>query len=48
MEEEQIDISIVCDKGFAAQFLRELAMVMEESDEQTRQYETYHGCAEIN
>jgi hypothetical protein len=47
--DRQVEISIVCDKGHVAEFLRELANDIEEEDENTDigQFENFNGCAEI-
>lgn len=47
MEEKQIKINIVCDKNFAADFLRDLANYIENSETEVKEFETYNGCAEI-
>lgn len=46
----QIEIRITCDDGYTADFLRELANHIEERDEDDFdfEYESFHGCAEIN
>lgn len=48
----QVSITITCDEGYTADFLRELANEIEcragDDDEQEDfEYETFHGCAEI-
>ena len=45
--EEQITISIECDKGHIAEELRKLADAVEESNEEIKQYETYYCVAEF-
>ncbi len=45
-ETEQVHISIVCDRCFTADFLRQLANAIEE-DSISETFETAHGCAEI-
>ena len=45
-ETEQVRISIVCDRHFTADFLRQLANAVEE-DSVNETFETAHGCAEI-
>ncbi len=45
-ETEQVRISIVCDRCFTADFLRQLANAIEE-DSVSETFETAHGCAEI-
>ncbi len=46
-ETEQMRISIVCDRCFTADFLRQLANAIEE-DSAGETFETAHGCAEID
>lgn len=45
-ETEQVRISIVCDRSFTADFLRQLANAIEENSV-SETFETAHGCAEI-
>ena len=47
MEDEQVQITISCDKYHVADELRKLANAVEESDEEMTQYETYHCVAEF-
>lgn len=50
-EPRQVNLTITCDEGYTADFLRELATVIEERDNDDSspdfEYETFHGCAEI-
>ena len=46
--EEQVTIKISCDEGYTADFLRQLANEIEESETEVTTFETYHGIAEIN
>lgn len=50
-EPRQVSLTITCDEGYTAEFLRELATVIEdrEGDDSSPdfEYETFHGCAEI-
>lgn len=46
-ETEQVRISIICDRCFTADFLRQLANAIEE-DSVSETFETAHGCAEID
>lgn len=50
-EPRQIKLTIICDEGYTAEFLRELATVIEDRDDDDAspdfEYETFHGCAEI-
>lgn len=50
-EPRQISLTITCDDGYTADFLRELATVIENrADDDSSpnfEYETFHGCAEI-
>lgn len=46
----KISLTITCDEGYTAEFLRELATVIEDRDDDSSpdfEYETFHGCAEI-
>ena len=43
---DQIQISITCDEGYVADFLRDLATAYEER-EWLETFETAHGCAEL-
>ena len=47
MEDKNVEISIVCDKGHVADELRKLADAIEECNEELKQHETYHCAAEI-
>lgn len=48
-EPRQIKLTITCDEGYTADFLRELATVIEDRDEDDFdfEYETFRGCAEM-
>lgn len=50
-ESRQVSLTITCDEGYTAEFLRELATVIEGRDDDDSspdfEYETFHGCAEI-
>lgn len=51
-EPHQVSLTITCDEGYTAEFLRELATVIEDRDNDDDsspdfEYETFHGCAEI-
>lgn len=47
-ETPQVTLTITTDLGFTADFLRELANNIEESNESPNTFETFHGCAEID
>ena len=48
LEDEQVKLNITTDKGFTAEFLRELASAIESTKEdKIKTYETFRGCAEI-
>lgn len=44
---EQVYITITCDEGYTADFLRQLANELEESETMDRTFETFHGIAEV-
>lgn len=44
---EQVHITITCDEGYAADFLRQLANEIEECETLDTTFETYHGIAEV-
>ena len=47
----QMTLRIVCDEGHVADFLRELAVHVEEMEEDDNfplEYETFHGLAELD
>lgn len=47
----QVTLRIVCDEGYVADFLRELAIhveEMEEDDNLPLEYESFHGFAELD
>jgi len=50
-EPRQVSLTITCDDGYTADFLRELATVIEDRNDDDScpdfEYETFHGCAEI-
>ena len=50
-EPRQVSLTITCDDGYTADFLRELATVIEDRNDDAScpdfEYETFHGCAEI-
>lgn len=50
-EPRQVSLTITCDEGYTADFLRELATVIEDRNDDDSspdfEYETFHGCAEI-
>ena len=51
-EPRQVSLTITCDEGYTADFLRELATVIEEREDNDDscldfEYETFRGCAEI-
>lgn len=51
-EPRQISITITCDEGYTADFLRELATQIEnrsddDDEDPDFEYESFHGCAEI-
>ena len=48
-EPRQVTMKITCDEGFSAEFLRELALYIEERDEDdfNFEFESFRGCAEI-
>lgn len=48
MEDEQVQITISCDKYHVADELRNLANAVEESDEELTQWETPHSVAEFH
>lgn len=48
MENEQIQITISCDKYHVADELRKLANAVEESDEELTQWKTPHSVAEFH
>lgn len=48
MEDKFVDLKISTDLGFTAEFLRDLANYIEESDGEPTQFETFRGCAEIS
>ena len=48
MDEKQVKIEMICDKGRVAEALRLLANAVEADDEKTRQFETPICCAELS
>lgn len=50
-EPRQVSLTITCDEGYTADFLRELATVIEDRNDDDSspdfEYETFHGYAEI-
>lgn len=46
--EEQVNLTILCDKGFVADSLRQLANAIEESEEKVEHFETARCDAEID
>ena len=44
---DQVQLTISTDYGFTADFLRELANAIENSEDEMDDYETYRGVAEI-
>ena len=48
MEDKFVEIKLVSDFGYTADFLRDLANYIEENGCQPKQFETFRGCAEIS